>query len=99
MDELSIAIAQNFAYTQKISNLMSVGSIDLNHPYWKAYKKQKYDRVIGYRGVVLYAEIPAHAALDMSQAGYTAEAEIVLPPGDYQVKYYDYLTYDDKYKG
>lgn len=90
------SVAESFARSRK----MNLGVFyDKNDPYWAARASQAHDRMIGYRGVVLYTKIPAGIGLDMDRAGYSSEAEIVLPAGTYTVKYYDYLTYADKYKG
>lgn len=90
-------VAEGFARSRKF-NLGPL--IDINDPFWKAYQKSSKarERLVGYKGVVLITHIPAHTGLDMSEAGYTAEAEIVLPKGTYKIQSYDVVSYTDKYK-
>lgn len=91
------SIAEGFARSRKF-NLGPL--VDKDDPYWKAYQKSSraHERLVGYKGVVLITHIPAYAGLDMSEAGYPAEAEVVLPKGTYKVQSYDVVSYADKYK-
>lgn len=91
-------VAEGFASTRKFD--LSLGFVTKDDPYWKAYNeaKKKKDPFVGYRGVVLITHIPANIGLDMTEAGYGSEDEVVLPKGTYSIKYYDVASYSDKYK-
>lgn len=95
----SKSVAEGFAKTRKFNLEFMI--FDKNDPYFKAKNKaDKYgERVVGYKGVVLITKIPSNVGLDMSEAGYSAEAEIILPAGTYPIKYYDYVSYEEKYNG
>lgn len=91
-------VAEGFANTRKFT--LDLGFVSKDDPYWKAYEEatKKKDPLVGYRGVVLITHIPANVGLDMTEAGYGSEEEVVLPKGTYNIKYYDVLSYSDKYK-
>lgn len=91
-------IAEGFAKSRKFN--LDLGFVSKDNPYWKAYQisEKKKDPLVGYRGIVLITHIPAYTGLDMTEAGYESESEVVLPKGTYRIQYYDVLSYSDKYK-
>lgn len=93
------SIAESFAKSRKFN--LEFAIFDKNDPYFKAKNKatKTGDRLIGYKGIVLVTRIPPNTGLDMTEAGYGSEAEVVLPKGTYPIKYYDYVSYEDKYNG
>lgn len=56
----------------------------------------KYD-VAGFRGVVLVTTIEPNTGIDVRKID-SGEGEIILPRGNYRIKWYDVLSYNDKYK-
>lgn len=93
------SIAESFAKSRKFN--LEFAIFDKDDPYFKAKNKAQKsgERLIGYKGVVLITRIPPNTGLDITEAGYGSEAEIVLPQGTYPVKYYDYVSYEELYNG
>lgn len=93
------SIAESFAKSRKFN--LEFAIFDKNDPYFKAKNKATKlgERLIGYKGVVLVTRILPNTGLDMTEAGYGSEAEVVLPRGTYPIKYYDYMSYEELYNG
>lgn len=84
----SKTIAEEFATHEKnLDNSVAMGLyISMKRD------RKKYDKIDGYKGVVLITNIEPRQGIELKIGG---EAEVLLPPGRYKVSRYEIQSYDE----
>ena len=81
-------VAEDFATHEKnLSNSVAMG-------LYLSIKRDRrlYDKIDGYKGVVLVTNIEPGQGIELEIGG---EAEVLLPPGRYKISRYEFQSYDE----